>query len=114
MAGYYNFKHIRTLLSEGFAADELLTLCFDEAALRPVYDNWIEGTKSDLIRTIVDHAHRHLALDTVLAWAKAHNPHRYKKHGPYQIWLTTKTGFRMEKEFHYVTHAADVWSFTWR
>lgn len=85
MVDYYDFASIRRLLSEGFTGDQLLNLCFDEAVLRPVYDEYMgQVTRSELVREIIDHAHRHLALDAVLSWAQKHNPARYEAHGPYR------------------------------
>lgn len=30
------------------------------------------------------------------------------------VWLETRTGFRKEKEFHFIGQNADVWEFKWR
>ncbi len=84
MADYYNFKNIRILLTKGFTENDLLELCFDEPELRPVYENRAEAAgKSNLVRQIIDHAHTRLAIESVLNWAKDHNPARYEKHQPY-------------------------------
>jgi hypothetical protein len=214
LSGYYNLKNIRLLLSEGFGRDELVELCFDEPLLRDVYENWSEeASKGEFVRHIIDHAHKHLAMEVILEWAAKQNPSRYEAHRPYRqgdelegagggeadlsgaglvlenndlgrgltlggayrdillrivatdwaeygtfgwvrsgwlfipqwttshavaffkvhvsedgegyihivdvadprhpIWLTTTTGWRKEKEFHYVGHPVDVWFFTW-
>ena len=85
LSGYYNLKNIRLLLTEGFGRDELVELCFDEPLLRDVYENWSdEASKGQLVRHIIDHAHKHLAVDVVLEWAEKHNPSRYEAHRPYR------------------------------
>ncbi|MBX3057615.1 MAG: hypothetical protein KF770_14200 [Anaerolineae bacterium] len=30
------------------------------------------------------------------------------------IWLSTTAGIRIEKQFHYLAHPADVWDFKWK
>ena len=216
MAEYYNLKNIRLLLTEGFTHEELLDLCFYEPILRPVYEDRSRvAGKSELVRSIIDRAHKNLAVETVLNWAEANNPARYENHQPYYqtrslalkgpglqldalgagsvlpdnalgkgislggsyrdiplmivasewasygisgevrsgwlfvpewteshavaffkihiqdegdgyihivdashpvhtIWLTTETGFRIEKEFHYATRPTDIWRFVWQ
>ncbi len=32
----------------------------------------------------------------------------------HNIWLATQARFMQEKEFHHLTHATDVWQFTWK
>jgi len=81
---HYNLESIRTLLIEGFDEEELRTLCFDKPILKHVYENWSTSSgKSELARRIVDYADKKLAVETVLSWAKIHNPHRYEMHQPY-------------------------------
>ena len=84
MTEYYNLRNIRILLVEGFVIDELRDLCFDEPRLRPVYENLSDATtKSELVRSIVDYAHRKLVIESVLDWAKQHNLSRFEEHQPY-------------------------------
>jgi hypothetical protein len=84
MSNYYHFKNIRLLLTEGFIKEDLYQLCFDERALRPLYDDRTNSQrKDDLVQEIIDYAYKRLALDKVLTWAKNHNPARYENHQPY-------------------------------
>lgn len=81
---YYNFANIRILLAESFNKDELLTFCFDTTSFRPIYDNWShENSKSDLIRTVIDHGYKRLEVDIILDWVKQTNLTRYETHKPY-------------------------------
>lgn len=32
----------------------------------------------------------------------------------HNIWITTRTGFRQEKEFHFLGYPTDVWEFSWK
>jgi hypothetical protein len=84
MTDYYDLQKIRRMLDDGFSKDDLLTLCFDNSILRPVYENFeFDGTKSELVRSIIDHSYRRLSLDVVLNWAKSENPRRYASDEPY-------------------------------
>lgn len=84
MNQYYNFKNIRLLLTEGFVKDQLLDLCFDTPDLREIYENMSDvSRKSDLIRNLIDYAHKQVVLDQVLAWAKRTNRVQYDRFEPY-------------------------------
>lgn len=88
MTKHYNLEKIRRLLTEGFTEEELLNLCFDKPALKPVYDNWAGiASRDKLARQIVDYADKKLVIEVVLEWAKEHNPPRYEEYRPYvQTW----------------------------
>jgi len=80
----YNLKNIRILLTEGFTRDELVTLCFDEPTLRPIYEGYSEESGTgELARRIVDYAHKKLVMEVVLDWTKEHNPLKFKEMQPY-------------------------------
>jgi hypothetical protein len=80
----YNFKNIRTLLTEGFSEDELRRFCFDEPGFKPIYHQIAQSAgKAEIIDQLLAHAEKTLQLDTLLAWAESQNPARYAQHQPY-------------------------------
>ncbi|MBE7470064.1 MAG: ATP-binding protein [Anaerolineales bacterium] len=81
----YHLKRIRTLLIEGFTAEELRRFCFYEPEFNPVYDELAEGDgKADIADKVIEFAAQKFKLDLVLAWAKENNSTRYDQHQPYQ------------------------------
>lgn len=87
MSKRYNLKNIRTLLTEGFADEELLRLCYDLPDFRPVYDQLAQNTgKVGIIDRLIEYADRKLLIETLLTLAKEYNPARYEKHQPYDEW----------------------------
>ncbi|NJN99411.1 MAG: hypothetical protein HC875_37595 [Anaerolineales bacterium] len=81
----YNLENIRTLLTEGFTAEELRRLCYDEADFKPVYDQLAQNTgKAAIIDLLLEYAARKLKMEALLGWAKAHNPAMYAEHQPYE------------------------------
>ncbi|MBE7555251.1 MAG: toll/interleukin-1 receptor domain-containing protein [Anaerolineales bacterium] len=80
----YNWKNIRTLLTEGFTAEELRRFCFDEGNFRAVYNKLTQDTGKDkIIDLLLDYANQKLQTEILLIWAKEHNPIRYEKYQPY-------------------------------
>lgn len=88
----YRFKNILALLTEGFSASELKTMCFDQPALRPIYEELSDqANKTDLARKIIDYATQRLAIESILNWAKETNLSRYEMHQPYLADEVSKT-----------------------
>lgn len=86
MADRFNLKNIRTLLTEGFTADELREFCFYEPEFRPIFDQLsLDSGKVEIGLLLIEYADRKLLLDKLLDWAKAQNPARYEKHRPYRV-----------------------------
>lgn len=80
----YNLKNIRTLLTEGFTAEELRRLCFDISDFRAVYDQLTGDTGKDrIIDLLLEHAERRLLLEYLLVLVKEQNPSRYENYQPY-------------------------------
>ncbi len=80
----YNFKNIRTMLTEGFTAEELRRLCYDETQFRPVYHKLAQSSgKTEIIDRLIEHSQQNLLINHLLTLGKKHNPARYKKHHPY-------------------------------
>jgi hypothetical protein len=80
----FNLENIRTLLTEGFTDEELRRLSYDEPALRPVYEELVQGMgKGAVIQILIEYAERRELIETLLAAAKKLNPKRYETHQPY-------------------------------
>jgi hypothetical protein len=80
----YQLKNIRTLLREGFSAEELRRLCFEHAAFRPVYDQLAGGSgKAEIIDRLLEYATQMLKMEELLALLQALNPARYARRQPY-------------------------------
>jgi hypothetical protein len=84
-SSYYHFANIRAMLIEGYSKEDLLKLCFDVPELLPLYREWQGApiSTSRLVQEMLDYAHRHLLVDTLLLKAMAANPYRYAEHQPY-------------------------------
>jgi serine/threonine protein kinase len=79
-----NLKNIRALLTEGFTAEELRILCYEEPEFRAVYEKLPEGIgAATLAFELVTHADRKRLIEKLLALAKEHNPARYEEYRPY-------------------------------
>ncbi len=84
MGKRYNLKNIRTMLTEGFSAEELRRLAYDEPDFRPVYDKLAQDSgKTGIIDLLIEYSEQKLQIDNLLALTRQHNPARYKKHQPY-------------------------------
>jgi hypothetical protein len=84
MTKHYHLQNIRTLLNEGFSAEELRRLCYEEFSFRPVYDQLAEDTgKAKIIDRLIEYAGQKLLFESLLALAKERNPARYQTHQPY-------------------------------
>jgi hypothetical protein len=80
----YQLKNIRTLLREGFSAEELRRLCFENTAFRPVYDQLAGGSgKAEIIDRLLEYATQMLKMEELLALLQALNPARYARRQPY-------------------------------
>lgn len=76
----YNLDKIRTLLTEGFTAEELRRFCHDEPDFRPVYDQLAANTgKAEIIDRLIEYAEQKRRIELLLIWAKENNPARYEK-----------------------------------
>ena len=92
---YYNFANIRAMFAEGYSNEELLRLCFYVPEFQSFHREWqgVPISTERLILEILDFAHRHLLMDTLLLKAKEANPYRYAEHQPYvNRDLTTAPG----------------------
>lgn len=89
MPDQYNFENIRTMLTKGFSDGELRDFCQDRAEFRPVYNNLTYSmNKTEIIRLIIDYAHKQILVEILLAWAKKHNLNGYLAYQPYYHLLT--------------------------
>jgi hypothetical protein len=80
----YNLKNIRTVLTEGFTAEELRQLCFEVSAFRFVYNQLAESTgKSKIVRLLLEHAEQKELIEILLDEVKERNPNKYEKCKPY-------------------------------
>jgi hypothetical protein len=80
----YNLANLRDLLLRGFDDSDLRRLCHDVPEFRPVYDQLARSTgKAEIVDRLIEHAEKHLLVDTLLALAKKQNPARFEEHGPY-------------------------------
>jgi hypothetical protein len=74
----YNIRNIRTMLTDGFNAEELRELAFDDPDFRPVYDQLSSSAgKSEIVQRLIEYAERRVKMDALLAWARERNPARY-------------------------------------
>lgn len=84
MTKHYHLQNIRTLLNEGFSAEELRRLCYEEFSFRPVYDQLAEDSgKAKIIDRLIEYAGQKLLFESLLTLAKERNPARYETHQPY-------------------------------
>ncbi|MFC1976223.1 SUMF1/EgtB/PvdO family nonheme iron enzyme [Chloroflexota bacterium] len=84
----YNLSNIRSLLTEGFNAEELRSFCFDRPDFRPVYEQLAEDTgKAQIIHRLIEYAERKELFAPLLIWAEEQNPAKYKGHQPYHSTL---------------------------
>lgn len=84
MARRYHLKKIRTLLIEGFTAEELRRFCYDTPIFRPVYDELAQSTgKAEIVDHLIEYADQKFLLEKLLALVKVRNPARYEKYQPY-------------------------------
>lgn len=82
----YDLKKFRTLLTEGFTDDELLTLCFDVRPFRPVYDQLTDSTgRAKIVQKLLEYAEQKELPELLLQEAKERNPAKYKKYEPYRV-----------------------------
>lgn len=82
----YNLQNIRTLLIEGFSAEELRRLCYDNADFRPVYHELSGGMgKTDIVDHLITYTNQALIMDKLLALVRQLNPARYERHKPYVL-----------------------------
>ena len=84
MTKHYHLQNIRTLLNEGFSAEELRRLCYEEFSFRPVYDQLAEDSgKAKIIDRLIEYAGQKLLFESLLTLVKERNPARYETHQPY-------------------------------
>lgn len=82
----YYLQNIRTVLIEGFSAEELRRLCYDNADFRPVYHELSGGMgKTDIVDHLITHANQSLVMDKLLGLVRQLNPTRYERHKPYVL-----------------------------
>ncbi|MCK6626349.1 MAG: hypothetical protein L6R45_14380 [Anaerolineae bacterium] len=84
MTPSYDFGKIRTLLTEGFSAEELRALVFDAPSFKPVYHLLADNTgKVEIVSRLLEHAERTRQLNRLLELAKEANPVQYARYEPY-------------------------------
>jgi hypothetical protein len=89
MSEIYDVEKIRTLLREGFIAEELRHFCQVVPEFQPLYDQLPPALdEARLAERIVQHARATSQLEKLLAWARKHNPTAYESHQPYTVPAT--------------------------
>ncbi len=84
MVTHYHLKNIRSLLIEGFTRQELDQLYQQIPDFSVLYPNLPpEADKTTLVDGLLNQAQQMAGLESVLEWAKTHNPARYAIHAPY-------------------------------
>lgn len=84
MTATHDLPKIRTLLTEGFTAEELRRFCYDTADFRPVYDQLAGNMgKADLIDRLLEHAEKKVLIEKLLTWTRKCNPVRYEQYQPF-------------------------------
>jgi len=82
----YNMSNLRAFLTQGFSAEELRTMCYDDPELYPVIEQLGEGMgKSRIVSQILEFCQQKLLLDRLLSVAGDLNPARYALHQPYYL-----------------------------
>lgn len=82
----YNLSHIRTFLTQGFSAEELRILCYDDPDLYPALEQLGDGMgKVQVVSRIIEFCQQRLLLDRLLEAARRVNPARYEEHQPYEL-----------------------------
>lgn len=85
-SGEWNMKNIRDLLVSGFSGEELRLFVFDTPEFRPVDSNLASlSGKDKIIYELISFAERYDLFEHLLGWAKAVNPNKYQKWGPYKV-----------------------------
>lgn len=91
MSAQYHWQNIRLLLNEGFTAPELRQFCAVTPAFRREFPD--HTLKRTIVQYLIKRAADISQAETLLIWAKRHNPVRYRLHAPYylvdqsrQIW----------------------------
>ncbi|MBE7554799.1 MAG: hypothetical protein HS126_27420 [Anaerolineales bacterium] len=84
MTPSYDSGKIRILLTEGFSAEELHALAFDEPGFKPVFHQLASNSgKAEIISRLLEHAERTRQLEQLLELAKSSNPAQYARYEPY-------------------------------
>jgi hypothetical protein len=76
----YNLRNIRRLLIEAFNLEELRRLCFEVPEFRPVYDNYSEGRKDELVRHLIEHCDRKSYFALLLSIIEEDVPDTFAKY----------------------------------
>lgn len=85
MPTQYHLPNIRALLNEGFNAEELRRLCYEEPVFRPVYDQLAEETgKARIIDRLIEHAEQKMLFAALLPLLQSRNLARFEAHQPYE------------------------------
>jgi hypothetical protein len=85
MLTQYHLANIRALLNEGFNAEELRRLCYEEPDFRPVYDGLAEETgKARIIDRLIEYAEQKMLFAALLPLLQNRNPARFATHQPYE------------------------------
>ncbi|MBI1878849.1 MAG: hypothetical protein HYR94_11625, partial [Chloroflexi bacterium] len=91
----YNLKNIRTLLTEGFTAEQLRDFCYDIPEFKVVTQDVAPSAgKTALLSRLLEHAEQRLLFDQLLDWARTCNPERYALHQPYVETFAVSEDFK--------------------
>ncbi len=72
----YKLEQIRRLVTDAFNSDQVITLAFDR--FRPVHNEFSDGMpKQQMVLLIVDYAHKHGKIETLLGYIEQENSHQY-------------------------------------
>lgn len=77
----YNLETVRKLLNDAFSSGEIQTLAFDR--FHDIHDDFAAGmTKSQMIKAVVENAHKHGRIPDLLDYVKKENPYQYNRYAP--------------------------------
>jgi len=83
MSAHYHWQNIRLLLSEGLTVQELRRFCATAPAFQREFPD--HTAKQTIIRYLIKRAEDISQGESLLIWAKTHNPVRYRLHAPYYV-----------------------------
>lgn len=85
----YSLRNIRRLVTEVYNVEELRQLCYEQ--FRPVYDNYAEVPKLELVRHLLEHCDRKGLFEQLLALIEADAPQKYAEYKD-QLWYVETEG----------------------
>jgi formylglycine-generating enzyme required for sulfatase activity len=85
----YSLRNIRKLVTDVYTVEELRRLCYEE--FRPVYDNYADVPKLELVRHLIEHCERKGLFEQLLALIEADAPGKYAEYKD-QLWYVESDG----------------------